>query len=386
MRVYLDNAASTPILNEVIDEVTQVMQTEFGNPSSIHQEGRKGRTVIEAARKKIANELNASLGEVFFTSGGTESSNTIIKNSVRDLGVTDIISSPTEHHCVLHSIADVVRTNGIVSHQLSLDEWGRPLLSDLEEKLKSIQSNPKREDGLKRVVLVSLMHVNNETGAKIDLNVFGALCHQYQAMFHSDTVQSVSHFKFDASNTPVDFFSGAAHKFHGPKGIGFMYISNDYILKPFLDGGSQERNMRAGTENSYFIAGMAKAFELACQNLEAHEKHICSLRDQLLKGLLEIEPNIRINTDVNGDSAYHILNVSFPHTMKAELLLFNLDIGGIAVSGGSACSSGVNVGSHVLRAMKGESDSMISIRFSFSFFNTEKEIDYALTKIKGYLK
>jgi cysteine desulfurase len=377
MRVYLDNAASTPIIPEVIDVMLPLMKEQFGNPSSIHAEGRKGRSLIEAARKKIANALNASIGEIFFTSGGTEASNTAIKCSVRDLGVTDIVSSPTEHHCVLHSMAEVQRTKDINVHYLPLDEWGRPQSSALEEKLAELSG--KR-------VLVSLMHANNELGALINLHEIGEICKTHGALFHTDSVQTIGHFPIDVSTTNVHFLTGAAHKFHGPKGVGFMYISNDHIVRPFVDGGSQERNMRGGTENLYGIAGMAEALEQCYANLEAHKATCEELRAHFLKGLQAIEPDLRINTDLKNDNLWTVLSVSFPPTTKAELLLFNLDIAGIAASGGSACSSGADAGSHVIKALHGEDDCMITIRFSFSHMNTKEELDYALAKIEGFLK
>ena len=383
MRVYLDNAASTPMLKEVIAAMLPLMQEQYGNPSSIHAEGRKGRSIVEAARKRVAKAINASIGEVFFTSGGTEASNTAIKCSVRDLGITDIISCQTEHHCVLHSLGDVKRTSQVNIHFLPLDEWGRPSYDALEELLKSL-SEPITGHGPRRI-LVSLMHANNEIGALIDLHAFAKLCKTYQAVFHSDSVQTVGHFPIDVAATPVDFLTGAAHKFHGPKGVGFIYISSNQIVRPFVDGGSQERNMRGGTENVYGITGLAEALELATINMEAHRTKIEALRKYFLEGLKERVAGLRVNTDVDGQSLYTVLSVSFPSTPKAELLLFNLDIAGIAASGGSACSSGADAGSHVMAAFRGKEDDMITIRFSFSHLNTQEELDYALSKIQGFL-
>jgi len=377
MRVYLDNAASTPILPEVIEVMVPLMQEQYGNPSSIHAEGRKGRSLVEAARKKIANALNASIGEIFFTSGGTEASNTAIKCSVRDLGITDIISAPTEHHCVLHSIAEVNRTKDVQAHYLPLDENGRPQVSALKAKLEALSG--KR-------VLVSLMHANNELGVMIDLNEIGEICKEYGAIFHSDTVQTIGHFPIDVSTTNIHFLTGSAHKFHGPKGVGFMYISNDHIVRPFVDGGSQERNMRGGTENVYGIMGMADALERAYENLDEHRKTTEELRAYFLKGLQAFQPDLRVNTDLSNENLWTVLSVSFPPSTKSELLLFNLDIAGIAASGGSACSSGADAGSHVMKAVLGEQDDMVTVRFSFSHLNTIEELDYALGKIEGFLK
>ncbi len=376
MRVYLDNAASTPVLPEVIDTMSQLMREAYGNPSSIHKEGRQGRTIIEAARKKVARRLNASLGEVFFTSGGTEASNMAIKCSVRDLHVTDIVSSPTEHHCVLHSLTDVQQNCHVKIHMLGLDEWGRPTPERLDAKLTELAG---------RKVLVSLMHANNETGNLIDLAGISAVCKAHGALLHSDTVQTTGHFEIDLQELRIDFLTGAAHKFHGPKGVGFVYISNEQIVRPFVDGGSQERNMRGGTENLYGIAGLAQAFELAYEELEQRRDYIQALRRDFVNKLLAIEPGLRVNTDLEGPNLYTVLSVSFPPTLKSELLLFNLDIAGIAASGGSACSSGADAGSHVISAMYGPDDDMITVRFSFSHLNTPAEVEYVIEKVRGFL-
>ena len=376
MRVYLDNAASTPLLPEVIEAMLPLMQAQYGNPSSIHQEGRTARSIIEAARKQVANSLNASLGEIFFTSGGTEASNTAIKCSVRDLGITNIVTSPTEHHCVLHSIAEVQRTRDVEAHYLPLDEWGRPNLEALDQQLQALAG---------RRVLVSLMHANNEIGALLDLQRVSDICAAHGAYLHSDSVQTVGHFPIDTDQLTVHFLTGAAHKFHGPKGTGFLYVNNDVIVRPFVDGGSQERNMRGGTENLYGISGLATALTQAYEHLDAHQSRIEALRRRLLAGLQAQVPGLRLNTDVDGDSLYTVLSVSFPPTAKAELLLFNLDIAGIATSGGSACSSGADAGSHVMKAFRGEQDEMITVRFSFSHLNTDEEVDYVLEKIGGFL-
>ena len=376
MRVYLDNAASTPMLPEVIDAMVPLMREQYGNPSSIHAEGRKGRAVIEAARKRVARAINASIGEVFFTSGGTEASNTAIKCAVRDLGVTDVVSSPTEHHCVLHSIGDVQRTHDVAPHFLPLDEWGRPRLDALAAKLTELAG--KR-------VLVSLMHANNEIGALIDLEAVGRICKDHGAIFHSDSVQTVGHFPIDVAELDVHFLTGAAHKFHGPKGTGFLYASNEHIIRPFIDGGSQERNMRGGTENLYGITGLAESLERAVDAMDEHAARIGELRARFLAGLRERVPGLRVNTDVDGESLYTVLSVSFPPSPKAELLLFNLDIAGVAVSGGSACSSGADAGSHVIKALHGDDDAMVTVRFSFSHLNTAEELDYVLEKVAGFV-
>ena len=377
MRVYFDNAASTPVLPEVVEAMLPHLRGTYGNPSSIHKEGRGGRALIEAARKRVAARLNASIGEIFFTSGGTEAANTAIKCSVRDLAVTDIISCATEHHCVLHSLTDVQQNAGVALHFLDVDAYGRPLLRDLEDNLAALAG---------RRVLVSLMHANNETGNLIDLGAFAKTCKAHGALLHSDTVQTTGHFEIDLQEVPVDFVTGAAHKFHGPKGVGFVYISNEQIVRPFVDGGSQERNMRGGTENLYGIVGLAEAFDRAYDELTDRRAYILRLRERMLSGLREIDPGLRVNTDLDGANLYTVLSVSFTPSPKAELLLFNLDIAGIAASGGSACSSGADAGSHVVQAIYGPGDPMITVRFSFSHLNTEAEVDYALGKIAGFLK
>ena len=376
MRVYFDNAASTPVLPEVADAMLPHLLNNYGNPSSIHKEGRGGRAVIEAARKRIAKRLNCSIGEVFFTSGGTEAANMAIKCSVRDLNVTDVVSCATEHHCVLHSLADVQKNRRVALHWLEMDDFGRPTLASLGATLARLRG--KR-------VLVSVMHANNETGNQIDLGAFAKTCKAHGALFHSDTVQTTGHFEIDLQEVCVDFITGAAHKFHGPKGVGFVYVSNEQIVRPFIDGGAQERNMRGGTENLYGIVGLAEAFDRAYDDLDAHREHILGLRARMLDGLREIDPGLRVNTDIDGANLYTVLSVSFTPTPKAELLLFNLDIAGIAASGGSACSSGADAGSHVIKAFRGEDDCMITVRFSFSHLNTEEEVDYALGKITGFL-
>ena len=376
MRVYFDNAASTPVLPEVVEAMVPHLHNNYGNPSSIHKEGRSGRAVIEAARKRVAARLNCSIGEVFFTSGGTEAANMAIKCSVRDLAVTDIVSCATEHHCVLHSLADMQHNRGVALHYLDVDAYGRPTLESLDATLAALAG--KR-------VLVTLMHANNETGNQIDLGAFAKTCKARGAIFHSDTVQTTGHFEIDLQEVPVDFVTGAAHKFHGPKGVGFVYVSNEQIVRPLIDGGAQERNMRGGTENLYGIVGLAEAFERAYEELPARRAHILALRQRMLDGLRALDPDLRVNTDLAGANLYTVLSVSFTPTPKAELLLFNLDIAGIAASGGSACSSGADAGSHVIKAVYGEDDRMITVRFSFSHLNTEEEVDYALGKIAGFL-
>ncbi len=374
-RVYFDNAATTPISEEVINAMLPILRGEYGNPSSIHAEGRSVRAALEAARKTVAQCIGAGTGEIFFTSGGTESNNMAIKCAVRDLGVQRIISSPTEHHCGTHAIEAVKNTAEVEVKWLSVNALGCIDYQELEDALA--------DSGGKKT-LVTLMHANNEIGTMIDLAKVSALCRQYNALFHTDTVQTVGHFPVNVQETPVNFLSGAAHKFHGPKGVGFIYISSDSPIKPLIDGGAQERNMRGGTENVYGIVGLAKALELANNEIQERMERILDVRNYLKTRLLEEFDDISFNGDVEGESLYTVLNVSFPPNPKNEMLLLSLDISGISCSGGSACSSGSEKGSHVLEAI-GAAPNRKSIRFSFSHYNSREEVDYLLEKLKTIL-
>jgi cysteine desulfurase len=371
-RVYFDNAATTPISEEVVDAMIPVLRNSFGNPSSIHAEGRSIRTQVEQARKTVAKSIGASTAEIFFTSGGTESNNMAIKCAVRDLGVTKIISSPIEHHCGTHTIETVVQNDGVQVSWLPVDEKGRISLQDIENELIASQGSK---------TLVTLMHANNEIGTMIDLQKVSTLCQQYHAYFHSDTVQTIGHFPIDVSQMPINFLSGAAHKFHGPKGVGFIYINGETPIKPFIDGGGQERNMRGGTENVYGIVGLAKALELAYTDMDARCAHINALRQYMKSELCKAFSNIEFNGDLEGDSLYTVLSVGFPPSPNNEMLLLSLDIAGISASGGSACSSGAEKGSHVLEAIKAD-PTRKTIRFSFSHYNTKDEVDYVVEKLK----
>ncbi len=371
MRVYFDNAATTPMAPEVIETVSHAMRTLFGNPSSIHADGRMARTAVEDARKTVAKYLNASIGEIFFTSGGTESNNMILKNAVRDLGVKRFITSKIEHHCVLHTLEALEKTADIQVEFVKIDEKGRIDLDNLEVLLKT--NNDK--------TLVSLMHANNEIGTMIDLDAVSKICEEYGAFFHSDTVQTMGYFPIDVNKTKIHFLTGAAHKFHGPKGIGFIYINGDVTLKPFIDGGSQERNMRGGTENVPGIVGLAKALEMAQEDMYERQDEIEGIRQYFKNQLLDNFADIQFIGDYEGNYHYKVLNVSFPPSMKSELLLFNLDIAGISASGGSACSSGAEGGSHVLDALDIDPERKC-IRFSFSHYNTLDEVDFVIEKLK----
>lgn len=374
MRVFFDNAATTPMSEEVIAAMTEVMRENNGNPSSIHAEGRKARAAIERARKQVANYFNASIGEIFFTSGGTESNNMALKCAVRDFGVQRIISAKTEHHCVLHTLESLKQMQHVEVAYVDLDETGKPNLEHLRQLL---EANDQK-------TLVSLMHANNETGVMVDLNEVSTLCQEFGAYFHSDTVQTVGYFPIDVEETKISFLSGSAHKFHGPKGVGFIYINGDNIIKPYIDGGAQERNMRAGTENLYGIVGLAKALELAYENLGDRRKQTLEVRDYLRDQLVANFPDILINgTPEHGH--YKVLSVAFPPSEKSEMLLFNLDISGVCVSGGSACSSGSNVGSHVIAELANVPEDYTTIRFSLSHLNTKEEVDFVMEKLRAAL-
>ncbi|MEX8547185.1 MAG: cysteine desulfurase family protein [Mucilaginibacter sp.] len=371
MRVYLDNAATTPIDPEVLKEVCQVMESCYGNPSSIHAFGREARTVVEKARRTIAKLLNASPSEIFFTSGGTEADNMAIRCAVADLGLKHAITSELEHHAVLHTLKALEKAGAIKLSFVEVDARGNINLNHLEELL---QQNERS--------LVSLMHANNEIATLTDIEKVGLLCEQYNAVFHTDTVQTMGHFPHDVTKLKAHFLVGAAHKLHGPKGVGFLYISHRIKIKPLIYGGSQERNMRGGTENVYGIAGLAKALQIAYEEMEAHKNHVLGLKTYMMEQLQDSIPGIQFNGETDPEkSLYTVLNVSFPEMEMAEMLLFSLDIAGIAASGGSACSSGTDIGSHVLTGI-GANPARPAIRFSFSKYNTREEVDYTVSKLK----
>jgi cysteine desulfurase len=371
-RIYFDNAATTPISEEVVNAMIPVLKNFYGNPSSIHAEGRSMRTQLEQARKTVAKSIGASTAEIFFTSGGTESNNMAIKCAVRDLGVKKIISSPLEHHCGTHTIESVEKTDGVQVAWLRVDNKGRISLQDLENELIASQGIP---------TLVTLMHANNEIGTMINIEKVGELCKTHGAFFHSDTVQTIGHFPINVSQFHINFLSGAAHKFHGPKGVGFIYINGDTPIKPFIDGGGQERNMRGGTENVYGIVGLAKALELANEAMEPRVAHINAIRMYMREELTKAFENLEFNGDLDGDSLYTVLSVGFPASPKNEMLLLSLDIAGISASGGSACSSGAEKGSHVLEAINAD-PARKTIRFSFSHYNTKEEVDFVIEKLR----
>lgn len=369
-QVYLDNAATTPLEPRVKEVMIEAMEMSFGNPSSIHAQGRQARTLIEKARKQVAQLLNAAPAEIFFTSGGTESDNTAICRSVFDLNTQHIISSPTEHHAVIHTIDALVQNGNARVSWLDVNSKGEIDLLQLEDILKKEPHS-----------LISLMHGNNEIGTLHDIYKISELAKEHGAIFHSDTVQTVGHFNFDVQDLKINFLNGSAHKFHGPKGVGFLYINQDTKIKPFIQGGAQERNMRGGTENVMGILGLAKALEIAHEEQESNKKYIKNLKNYAISQLKRHLPEVEFNGIWDPEnSLYTVLNVSLPLDDMDDMLLFSLDIAGICVSGGSACSSGTNIGSHVLEAIKAN-ESRPSIRISFSKYNTTEEIDILINKL-----
>lgn len=369
-RIYLDNAATTQLDTEVLEAMMPYFSTHYGNPSSIHSYGREARIAIEKSRKEIANMLGARPGEVFFTSCGTESTNTILQAATRDLGCKHIITSPIEHHATLHT-AEFLASLGLCKLSfVALTQDGHLDYVDLERLL----SNSTEK------TLVSLMHANNELGNISDIQSIGELCKRYHALFHTDAVQSMAHYVFQLESLPIDFLSASAHKFHGPKGSGLLYIKSGIMLKPLMHGGSQERNLRAGTENVANTVGFAKALELALKHHPEDQVYISSLK-QNMKELLQAKiPNICLHGDTSENSLYTVLNIGLEQSDKTEMLSINLDMAGIAISGGSACSSGAQGGSHVIKAVYPHAN-RVPLRFSFSKHNTFEEIDYTVDKI-----
>lgn len=371
-RIYLDNAATTALDPEVLEAMMPYLTGKFGNPSSIYSYGREAKMAVESARKSVAKILHCTPGEIFFTSGGTESTNTVLCGSVKKLRIRHIITSPIEHHATLHTVEQLEKEGCIRLSYVRLLPNGHIDLGHLEELLTAAAEK----------TLVSLMHANNEVGHLLKIKAVAALCEKYGALFHSDMVQTVAHYPIDLSKIKVHFASAAGHKFHGPKGTGILYINGEVQILPLIQGGAQERNMRAGTENVAGIVGFAKALELATERYEAYRAHISGLRQYMYEQLLETFPGVVCNSELE-HGLYTVLNVSFPKTDKTEMLLFSLDMSGICVSGGSACSSGANHISHVIKALHGEqAEEMVPIRFSFSHHNTKAEVDQVMSRLK----
>ena len=379
-KVYFDNAATTQVRSEVINTMTQVLQTEFGNPSSTHEFGRSSKALIETARKEVAQILNVSASEIIFTSGGTEADNLVLNGCVKNLSVTRIISSKIEHHAVLYAIQELQTSHNITVEYVNIDHCGAIDFNHLE----SLLTNTTQK------TLVSLMHVNNEIGNILDLKRAAVLCKKYDTLFHSDTVQSIGHYHLDFKDIPIDFAAVAAHKFHGPKGAGFAFVRKNSGIKPMIVGGAQERGMRAGTEAVYAIVGMVEALKISYKNLAQEKTHITGLKDYFKESLVKEIPEIQFNgqCDDNDNSSYTVLNVCIPVSPeKGTMLLFQLDIKGIACSKGSACQSGAYNGSHVLSEILNNEDlAKPSIRFSFSSFNTKDEIDYVVKTLTTFVK
>lgn len=375
-RVYLDNAATTPLDAEVITEMTNVMQNFYGNPSAIHAMGREVRTLVEKARKSVSGLLNASPSEIFFTSGGTEADNTAIRCGISAYGIKHAITSKIEHHAVEQTL-NMLLKDGVIDKLsfVNIDEKGNIDYKHLEELL---QNNER--------TFVSLMHANNELGTLTDMQKVGEICEKYNAIYHADTVQTMGHYPHDVRKLKAHFIVCAAHKLHGPKGVGFLFVNSNIKIPPMIYGGSQERNMRGGTENVYGIVGLAKALEIAYKEMNEHQTYIQGLKDYLKQQLIAEIPGIAFNGETSAaKSLYTVLNVSFPEMDMADMLLFNLDINGICASGGSACSSGSNIGSHVLNGIKADPNRP-SVRFSFSKYTTKEDLDYVIEKVKMVVK
>ncbi|TGE26774.1 cysteine desulfurase family protein [Hymenobacter metallicola] len=371
MAVYFDNAATTPLDPEVLDAMLPFMREHFGNPSSIHGHGRKVRAAIENARKTIAHLINAAPAEISFTSGGTEGDNYAAFGSIRTLGLRHAVTSKLEHHAVLHTLQALEKTGDISLSYVQHDERGRLDLEHLDELLKTNGRS-----------FVSLMHANNEIGNLNDIATIGDVCQAHKAIFHTDTVQTMGHYRHDVQQLKNHFLVGSAHKFHGPKGVGFLYRRPEVQVSPLIHGGAQERNVRAGTENVYGIVGLAKALEIAYREMDTHRQHIQGLKDRFIRRLTAEIEDVQFNgLSAEADqSLYTVLSVSLPPSAISEMLLFNLDISRVSVSGGSACSSGADAGSHVLTAL-GCDPQRGAIRFSMSKYNTTEEVDYAVEQL-----
>lgn len=378
-KIYFDNAATTQIDLKVIEQMKSVMSDNFGNPNSTHSYGRSSRTLIEKARKTIANQFNASTSEIYFTSCGTESDNMVLISAVRDLNVKTIITSKVEHKAVLNVVKYLEETESIDLKYVNVSNDGLIDYNHLQTLLKKCINK----------CLVSLMHINNEIGSKLDLNLVGNLCKDNNALFHSDTVQSIGKYEFDLSKLNIDFIVGSAHKFHGPKGIGFVYINKNLKLNPFIIGGNQERGMRAGTESVHNISGMELAFINSYTNIQENNNHISSLKSTFIKKIKKDIPEIKFNGSCDDDllSSFSILNICLPVSKEKDVLLdFNLDMKGIACSRGSACQSGSITGSHVLNSILSDEDlNKPSLRFSFSKYNNNKEVEKVINVLKEFI-
>ena len=377
-KIYFDNAATTEMSDKVISVIMDTMKNNYGNPSSTHSFGRNSKSILELSRKFIAEKLNAKTSEIIFTSGGTESNNMIIKSVVEAQNIERIITTKIEHKAVLNSIESISKTKKISVEYLEVDNCGNPNIEQLKNSLEKSD----------QMTLVSLMHINNEIGTIINLNEYGEICRSNNALFHSDTVQTIGHYDLDLSATTIDFITCSAHKFHGPKGVGFAYINNETIINPFIEGGSQERGYRGGTESIHNILGLKTAFEISYESLEKDSKKVSKIKKYFIHSILKNIPGTKINGNSDThNSSYTILNLCLPITKEKKTVLdFKLDLAGIACSSGSACQSGSSKPSHVLSEILSNSEmEKISLRFSFSKFNSLDEVDYVVTFLKDFI-
>ena len=377
-KIYFDNAATTEMSDKVISVIMDTMKNNYGNPSSTHSFGRNSKSILELSRKFIADKLNAKTSEIIFTSGGTESNNMIIKSVVEAQNIERIITTKIEHKAVLNSIESISKTKKISVEYLDVDNCGNP-------NLKQLRNSLEKSD---QMTLVSLMHINNEIGTIINLNEYGKICRSNNALFHSDTVQTIGHYDLDLSATTIDFITCSAHKFHGPKGVGFAYINNETIINPFIEGGSQERGYRGGTESIHNILGLKTAFEISYESLEKDSKKVSKIKEYFIHSILKNIPGTKINGNSDThNSSYTILNLCLPIPKEKKTVLdFKLDLAGIACSSGSACQSGSSKPSHVLSEILSNSEmEKISLRFSFSKFNSLEEVDYVVTFLKDFI-
>ena len=377
-KIYFDNAATTEMSDKVISVIMNTMKNNYGNPSSTHSFGRNSKSILELSRKFIAEKLNAKTSEIIFTSGGTESNNMIIKSVVEAQNIERIITTKIEHKAVLNSIESISKTKKISVEYLEVDNCGNPNIEQLKNSLEKSD----------QMTLVSLMHINNEIGTIINLNEYGEICRSNNALFHSDTVQTIGHYDLDLSATTIDFITCSAHKFHGPKGVGFAYINNETIINPFIEGGSQERGYRGGTESIHNILGLKTAFEISYESLEKDSKKVSKIKEYFIHSILKNIPGTKINGNSDThNSSYTILNLCLPIPKEKKTVLdFKLDLAGIACSSGSACQSGSSKPSHVLSEILSNSEmEKISLRFSFSKFNSLEEVDYVVTFLKDFI-
>lgn len=371
MRVYLDNAATTPLDPEVVHAMTDVLSNVYGNPSAQHAIGRSAKGILETSRRTIAHLINAKPSEILFTSGGTEADNIVIRSSVFDLGVKHIITSPIEHHAVLTTAEEMDHKGLAQLHLVNINEKGEIDLQHLESLATQYPGS-----------LICLMHANNEIGTMIDLKKVSEIAKRHNCLFHSDTVQTMGHYKIDVQETGVDFLACSAHKFNGPKGSGFLFTKGGHKIKSIITGGGQEKNLRAGTENLHGIVGLAKALEISNSIMAEKQKRLQALKSLMIEKITEAIPGVYFNGNTEPDkSLYTVLNVSLPANKAGEMLLFKLDIEGVCASGGSACSSGASKGSHVLAAIH-QADDRTGVRFSFGKFTTEADVLYAVEKLK----